>query len=289
MKLFKILTVSAALLASSAALAGDSMKIFHTGGKSGTTSIIANEYATEFKTKFKTAEASGPGGCLPVMAALKNEKEPVLVLWDSGLLPTDECRPEFTKHAPVATFAAYFFLCTSAENNLTLNDFVKGGQRVALSTPFAFWDKWYREVSTVTKGNHTSVPVGDSGKLVLSLVSKETDWAILNGQRAYAQMQDKKLKCVASTNPSGEAGLPFLGSAIKGFDRAELMLGFSTFVANANTADRAKIESVLTEFHKSPGFQKFLQSGNFVDHTHSPAATKKKFYDNMVRVMSGSQ
>lgn len=287
MKLSKIITLAAALAMSTVALAGDNIKIFHTGGKSGTTSIIANEYATEFKTKFKSVEASGPGGCLPVLAALKNEKEPLLVLWDSGLLPTDECRPEFTKHAPVTTFAAYFFLCTSAENNLTLNDFVKGGQRVALSTPFSFWDRWYRDVGAVTKGSHTSVPVGDSGKLVLSLVSRETDWAILNGQRAYAQMQDKKLRCVASTNPAGEAGLPFLGSVINGFDRAELMLGFATFVANADTGDRSKIQSTLTDFHKTPSFQKFLQSGNFVDHTHSPAQTKKKFYDNMVNVMSG--
>lgn len=287
MKLTKFIIVATALVVSTAGYASDNMKIFHTGGKSGTTSIIANEYASEFKTKFKTVEATGPGGCLPVLAALKNERDPTLVLWDSGLLPTDECRPEFVKHAPITTFAAYFFLCTSAENNLTLNDFVKGGNRVALSTPFSFWDKWYRDVGAATGGVHVPVPVGDSGKLVLSLVSKETDWAILNGQRAYAQMQDKKLRCVASTNPAGEAGLPFLGAAIKGFDRAELMLGFGTYVVNADAADQAKIQTILADFHKSPGFQKFLQSGNFVDHTHSPVPVKKKFYDNMVRIMSG--
>lgn len=286
MKLAKIFAL-AALVISSAVHATDSIKILHTGGKTGTTSIIASEYANELKTKFKNVDATGPGGCLPVLNSIKADQTPTVVLWDSGLLPTDECRPEFVKNSPVTTFAAYFFLCTSAENKLTLDDFIKTGGRVALSTPFSFWDAWYKDVSALTKALYTPVPVGDSGKLVLSLISKETDWAILNGQRAIAQMQDKKLRCVASTNPSGEVGLPFLGNAIKDFNRAELMLGFGTFVVNATPSDRAKIEAAVADIHKSPAFQKFLQSGNFVDHTFSVNTTKTKFYNNMVRVMSG--
>lgn len=287
MKTNKLFAILFAGLMAVAAQAGDSIKIYHTGGKTGTTSIIANEYATEFKTKFKTAEASGPGGCLPVLNALKNEKDPVLILWDASMLPIDECRDEFVKNQPIATFAVYFFLCTSAENNFTLQDFIKGGTRVALSTPFSFWDQWYKGVGSAVGAKYTHVPVGDSGKLVLSLVSKETDWAILNGQRAYAQMKDNKLRCVASTNPNGEAGLPYIGNVLGTFNRGELMLGFGTFVANASAADRERIESTLINLHKSESFQKFLQNGNFVDHTNSAAATKKKFYDNMVRVMSG--
>lgn len=276
-----------AITASSVAFAADTVKIMHTGGKSGTTSVIANEYAGEFKKNFASVEATGPGGCLPVLNALKSEKDPVLVLWDSGLLPNDECRPEFVKNPPVSTFGVYFMLCTNAENNYTLDDFLKGNSRVALSTPFAFWDKWYKDVASKTGAKYTPVPVGDSGKLVLSLISKETDWAILNGQKAYAQMQDKKLKCVASTNPAGEAGLPFIGSSIPGFDRGELILGFGTYVVNGSPSDRAKIESTLTAFHKSAQFQKFLQNSKFVDHTASPDVAKKKFYDGMVTVMSG--
>lgn len=286
MKITKLLAALAVAFSANV-FASDTVKIMHTGGKSGTTSIIANEYASEFKKNFAAAEANGPGGCVPVLNALKSEKDPVLVLWDSGLLPTDECRPEFVKNPPVATFGVYFMLCTSAENNFTLSDFVRGNSRVALSTPFAFWDKWYRDVAATTGTAYTPVPVGDSGKLVLSLISKETDWAMINGQRAHAQMQDKKLKCVASTNPAGEAGLPFIGASIPNFDRGELILGFGTYVANASTADRAKIESTLTNFHKSEQFQKFLQGSRFVDHTHSSDAVKKKFYNNMVKTMSG--
>ena len=65
------------------------------------------------------------------------------------------------------------------------------------------------------------------------------------------------------------------------------MLGFGTFVVNASAADQSHIESALVNLHKSENFQKFLQKGNFVDHTNSAAPAKKKFYDNMVRVMSG--
>lgn len=287
MKTSKFISFIFALAASTATFANDSIKIFHTGGKTGTTALIANEYSAEFKTKYKNVEVAGPGGCLPVLSALKTEKDPVLVLWDTGLLPTDECRSEFVKNPPVTVFATYFFLCTSAENNFTLADFIKGKQRVALSTPFSFWDKWYKDIGTATGSSFTPVPVGDSGKLVLSLISKETDWAILNGQRAYAQMQDKKLRCVASTNPAGEAGLPFIGSSIKGFDQANLMLGFSTFVWNASSQEKVKIESIVADFHKSANFQKFLQGSNFVDHTHSQPTVKKNFFDNMVKVMSG--
>lgn len=287
MKIAKYLLTLTLFFISTTIMADTGIQVLHTGGKSGTTAIIANEYASEFKKNFTTVTAAAPGGCLPVLGALKTIKDPVLILWDTGLLPTDECRPEFVKNPTVATFAAYFFLCTSAENNFTLSDFLKGGSKVALSTPFSFWDKWFKDVSAVTTATYTPVPVGDSGKLVLSLISKETDWAILNGQRAYAQMQDKKLKCVASTNPAGEAGLPFLGNSIKGFDRAELMLGFGTYVVNAQPADREKIESMLKDIHKSANFQKFLQSGNFVDYTNSAAPIKKKFYDNMIKVMSG--
>lgn len=269
------------------AFASDTVKIMHTGGKTGTTAIIANEYANEFKKNFAKVETVGPGGCIPVLNALKSEKDPVLVLWDSGLLPTDECRPEFVKNPPVATFGVYFMLCTSAENNFTLSDFVRSNSRVALSTPFAFWDKWFQNVAAKTGTAYTPIPVGDSGKLVLSLISKETDWAMINGQRAYAQMQDKKLKCVASTNPLGESGLPFIGASIPNFDRGELILGFGTYVVNASTADRAKIESTLIALHKSAQFQTFLQNSKFVDHTASPDVAKKKFYNSMVTVMSG--
>jgi len=285
MKITKLLAALAVAFSVNA-LASDTVKIMHTGGKSGTTSVIANEYANEFKKHFAKVETIGPGGCIPVLNTLKSEKDPVLVLWDSGLLPTDECRPEFVKNPPVATFGVYFMLCTSAENNFTLSDFKRGNSRVALSTPFAFWDRWYRDIAAKTGAAYTSVPVGDSGKLVLSLISKETDWAMINGQRAYAQMQDKKLRCVASTNPAGEAGLPFIGNSIAGFDRGELILGFSAYVANAKTADREKIESVLINLHKSEQFQTFLKNSKFIDHTVSAPAVKKNFNDNMIRIMS---
>ena len=284
LKLHKLITFAALGIMSVAAHANDNLKIYHTGGKTGTSMIFANEYAKDFKPKHKAVEAIGLGGCAPTLRALKTDKEPSVVLWDTGMLPIEECNSEFTKQPPVTLFVSYYMLCTSAENNYTLADFAKGG-RVALNVPLDFWSNWYRDFGAVNNTRYTNVPVGDSGKQILSLVSKETDWAMIAGQRARAQMQDKKLRCVASTNPAGEEGLPFVGTVAKGFDRSELLLAWASYVTNASAVDRAKIESNLGALHKSPEFQKFMREGHIVDYTHAPAAAKKKFYEHMIHVM----
>lgn len=288
MKSTKFIAIIAAFVMSAVAHAGDNLKIYHTGGKTGTSMIYANEYAKELKSKYPGVEATGPGGCLPTLRALKNDKEQSvesIVLWDTGMLGTKECRPEFSKQEPISVFGSYYMLCTSAENNFTLTDFAKGG-RVALNVPLEFWANWYRDFGAVNGVKYTNVPVGDSGKLILSLVSKESDWAILPGQRARAQVQDKKLRCVASTNPAGEDGLPFVGSVAKGFDRAELLLAWASFAANAPAGNKAKIEADIGAIHKSPEFQDLMKKGHVVDYTHAPTAEKKKFYEHMIHVMS---
>jgi hypothetical protein len=283
----KVESLFLALVLATSSVAADTVRILHTGGKTGTTAIITNEYATGFKKSFATVEAEGPGGCVPVLSQAQQNKTPTLIVWDSSALPNDECRAELTKHEPVATYGVYFSLCTSAENNFTMKDFLRGGSRVALSTPFPFWDQWYKSVSAATGKSYTSVPVGDSGKLVLSLVSKETDWAILNGLRANALVKDGKLKCVASTNPKGENGLPFIGSAIPNFNNGELILAWGTYVVNATPEQKAKIESTLIDIHKTAEFQQFLNKSSIVDYTLQPVAERTKFYNGMVRLMSG--
>lgn len=285
MKLIKLITFAAAGIMSMAAYANDNLKIYHTGGKTGTSMIFANEYVKDFKPKHKVVDAIGLGSCMPTLRALRTDKEPSVVLWDTGMLPVEECKSEFTKQPPVTLFVSYNMICTSAENNYTLADFAKGGS-VGLNAPLEFWANWYRDFGAVNGVRYTNVPVGDSGKLILSLVSKETDWAMLPGQRARAQMQDKKLRCVATTNPAGEEGLPFVGTVAKGFDRSEVLLAWASYVANASTANRANIEAGLVSLHKTPEFQKFMRDGHIVDYTHAPAATKKKFYEHMIRVMS---
>ena len=284
MKLNKFIAVVTLGIMATAAHAVENLKIYHTGGRTGTSMIFAGEYAKDFKNKYKSADVFGLGGCLPTLSSLKNDKESSIVLWDTGMLAVNECRIEFTKNQPVSLFGSYYMLCTSAENNFTLNDFAKGG-RVALNVPLEFWADWYRDFGAANGVKYTNIPVGDSGKLILSLVSKETDWAIIPGQRARAQMQDKKLRCVASTNPAGEDGLPFVGIVAKGFDRAELLLAWASYVGNP-AGNRTKIEADIVNLHKTPEFQKFIKDNFIVDYTNAPAAAKKKFYDHMIRVMT---
>lgn len=288
MKLKQFIALAVASITFASAQAGDTLKIYHTGGKTGTSMIFANEYAKDFKTKYKSVEATGPGGCLPVLKSLKDDTTTdTLVLWDTGVVGSDECRPEYVKHEPMSVFVSYYMLCTSADNNLTLNDFAKGNGRVALNVPLDFWANWFRDFGKASGANFTPVPVGDSGKLILSLVSKETDWAFIPGQRARAQVKDKKLRCVASTNPNGEDGLPFVGSVAPGFDRSELLLGWASYVKNASPADKAKIEAEVIAFHKSAEFQKFMKDTYIVDYTLGSAEKRKKFFDHMIHVMSG--
>lgn len=285
---FTYFLISAIVLAASSASATESsLKIMHTGGKTGSTSVIASEYSNTFKKTFSKVEVVGPGGCVPVISQLRSDKTPTLVIWDTGMLPDENCRNVLTKQPPVATYGVYFALCTKAGLNLGLTDFLQSESRVALSTPFAYWRNWYQEVSSSLGTKFTPVPVGDSGKLVLSLISRETDWALLNGHRAYAQMKDNKLNCVATTNPDGENGLPYIGNFIIGFDRSTVLLGWGVYVANATDDQRAAIETELINIHQSLEFRKFAKKSNIIDHTNSADYVKEKFVTDTIRIMSG--
>lgn len=286
MKLGKFFAFAAAMVVAVSVHATDNLKIYHTGGKTGSSMILATEYAKDLKDKHKSVEVLGLGGCMPTLRSLKSDKEPSIVLWDGGMFPIEECRTEFTKQAPVSFLVVYYSLCTSAENNFSLNDFIKGG-KVGLNVPLDFWANWYRDFGAGHGIQYTHIPVGDSGKQILSLISKETDWSFIAGNRAKAQMQDKKLRCVATTNPAGENGLPFLGTVAKNFDRTELVLAWFSYVANASANDKAQIESQISALHKSPEFQKFLLNGGIVDYTHSTSEAKRKMLDRITNVMSG--
>ncbi len=274
-------------VASTAALANDSLLILQTGGQTGFTRVIADQYAGEYRKHYKNVEAVTPGGCLPVMASIKDNKGPVLVVWETSVLPNDTCREFFTKQKPLVTFGGFSYLCTAKDSNLTVEDFAAGRGKVAISIPFPFWDKWFKDLGAHLGVQYQGVPVGDTGKMVLSLLSKETDWSVLNGQRALAQMKDNKLKCVASLNPNGESGLPYLGKFVKNFPNSQLLLGTNAYVANANAAEKKKIEEILINIHKTQEFQDFLLKGMYIDYTLADPVTKDKFYNNMVRVMSG--
>lgn len=286
-KLNKFLALMCLSVAAFGAAANDSLLILQSGGQTGFTRIVADQYANEYRKHYKSVEAVTPGGCLPVIAGIKENKGPVVVVWETGALPNDSCRTEFTKQKPMATFGGYFYLCTAKDNNFTVEDFAAGRGRVALSTPFAFWDKWYKDLGAHIGVQYSPVPVGDSGKLVLSLLSKETDWAVLNGQRALVQIKENKLKCVASLNPSGENGYPYLGKYVKNFPNSAMLLGTNVYVTNASSAEKKKIEDILLNLHRTSEFQDFLIKGMFIDYTLSDTVSKDKFYNNMIKVMSG--
>jgi hypothetical protein len=265
-----------------AAAQANDLVVVHSGGKTGTNAIIANEYLTEFQRHYSKVSAIGPGGCRPALDMIKkNPRQSFVFLYDVSSLGASECRDELLSMKSTAVFGVHHWLCTSAENQLTLQDFLKGGHKVGLSTPFPLWKSWYDEALAITGGRPaTGVPVGDSGKLVLSLLNKETDWTLLNGQRAKAQMEANKLKCVATTNPSGEVGLPYLGNSIPNFKRNRVILGWNTVVINAG-ADQRKIESLLQGFHNG-NFRLFAEKNLITDTTNSDAKTRDNFYQAML-------
>lgn len=283
MKLLTFIASAMIFTGSMVAAQANDIVIVHTGGKTGTNAIIANEYAAEFKKHYKDVQAIGPGGCVPALDYVRrNPKQAVVFLYDVSNLGSDECRDTLLKMKSTAVFGVHHWLCTNATSGLTLRDFLQGGSKVGLSTPFSLWDSWYRDAMKASNGKPmTGVPVGDSGKLVLSLLSKETDWTLLNGQRAYAQSKEGKLKCVATTNPKGEKDLPYLGNSLPNFARNRVILGWNTVVLNAG-ADENKIQGLVKQYHSGTTFRKFAEANLIIDETNSDQKSKDEFYQYML-------
>lgn len=271
------------ILASISGAIANDVVIVHTGGKTGTNAIIANEYLAEFRKHYKDVQAIGPGGCVPALEYVRrNPNQAVVFLYDVSALGSEPCRDPLLKMKSTAVFGVHHWLCTNATSGLTLRDFLQGGSKVGLSTPFPLWDSWYRDAMKVSNGKPMiGVPVGDSGKLVLSLLSKETDWTLLNGQRAHAQSKEGKLKCVATTNPTGEQGLPYLGTSLPNFARNRVILGWNTVIVNAG-ADQNKIQGLVKQYHAGSNFKKFADTNLIIDETNSDPKTKDQFYQYML-------
>jgi hypothetical protein len=285
-KITKFLAAICLSTAAFSAAASDYLMVINTGNPTGATRIVADQYATEYRKHYKSVEALTPGGCLPVIAGIKENKGPTVVIWDNSVLFNDTCKSEFTKQKQIATFGGYYYLCTAKENNLTVQDFAEGRGRVALLPPFPFWDKWFKDMGTHLGVQYLTMPVGDSGKVILSLLSKETDWALVNSQRALVQIKENKLKCVASLNPAGENGYPYLGKYNKNFPNSSMLLGTNVYVTNASATEKKKIEDILLNFHRTSEFQNFILRSVLTDYTLADPVSKDKFYETMIKSSS---
>lgn len=281
-----IVTTMLATLASAALATDDVVKVLHTGGRTGSVTSIAMEYQDEFKKTYAKVDTTGPGGCVPALAAAARSNDPTLIIWHSGDVANDDCKKEFAKQSAVSVFVTHFLLCGRTTDNPTLANFTKNASKVGLPTPFAFWDRWFRDMAAHSKALHTQVPVGDSGKLVLSLLSGETDWVLLNTHRAQLQFADNKIKCVATTNPQGELGMPFLGNIFPTFDRANIGWHVSTYVIGGSRDQQLRIEYTVKNLHNSQEFKNFLSQGYFVDYTHATVTEQKKLIDRIINQYS---
>ena len=281
-----IVTTMLATLASAALATDDVVKVLHTGGRTGSVTNIAMEYSDELKKTYAKVDVSGPGGCVPVLAAAARSSDPTLIIWHSIDVGNADCKKEFAKQSVVSVFVTHYLLCGRASDNPTLDNFTKNASRVGLLYDFPFWDKWFKDMAVHSKALHTYVPVGDSGKQVLSLMSGETDWVLVNSHRAKLQLADKKIKCVATTNPQGELGAPFLGNTFPKFDRADLGWHVSTYVIGGSRDQQLRVENIVKNLHKSQEFKNFLDQGNFVDYTYTTATERGKLIDRIVNQYS---
>lgn len=286
MKFNKLIALGLLTLASAVAYANDRITIVHTGGKTGFTNVLAKQYSDAFTSSFKNVEVVAPGGCLPTLSYLKNNtKEPVVVMWDTGSSPVDACRIEFSKHNAAATMAVYHVLVTN-NKNATMADFTSGKGKVGISTPFRFWTDLVNDIERSTGNKFEGiVPVGDSGKQVLSLKSGEIDWTLLNGSRAYEQVEAGNFKAIATMDPKGTPGVPFIGTTIKGLD-TDVLLGWGVYIANVEPGDRAKIEESIKAFHETKVWKEFAKKFYIQDQTLVPVVKRNEFYQYIMKSMS---
>ena len=285
MKFNKLIAVAALTFASAVACASDRITIIHTGGKTGFTAVLAKQYSDAFAESYKNIEVIAPGGCIPVLSHLKNNtKDPIVVMWDTGNIPA-ECKAEFSKQNAASTMSVYFALVTN-NKNATIEDFIKGKGKIGIAPPFKFWTGFVNDIERSTGNKFEGIlPVGDSGKQVLSLKSGEVDWVFLNGSRAYEQVEAGNFKAVASTDPKGQGDIPFVGARIKNFG-TDVFLGWGVYITNLDTADRAKFEETIRKLHETKNWKEFTKKFYLVDSTLNSPTKRNEIYRSNMNAMS---